>query len=506
MISKTLTRARLAGGELVDIVLRGGLVADVRPSGAVPHEGVALDLDGRVVMPGLWDHHVHFDMWALKESRLDVSAARSAAECAALVERRLRERPPEPGATLVGTGFQDGTWPDSPTAESLDARSGAVPVVLISHDIHCAWLNTAALRRWEVRSDGLVREEDCYALVARVNDLPDEHLDALAAESVRRAHARGVVGIVEFERRPNLDAWERRVRSGVTMRVACGVYTDRLDDAIERGLATGDVLPGTRGLVEMGSFKIVVDGSLNTRTAWCHDAFPGLGGEGAFGVRAVGDDELRELVARAHAAGIASAIHAIGDRANTLALDTFERTGARGTVEHAQLLTGSDLGRFARLGVAASVQPRHVIDDRDVADRHWAGRTERAFPLASLLSAGARVLLGSDAPVAPLDPWVSIASAVSRAGLGQSPWHPEQRISVGQALRASTRHPRLAPGVPADLVVLAADPHALGAQELAAMPVEGTLIAGEPVYGAAGRLPDARIGGAEFVGITDEQR
>ncbi|MEV4898281.1 amidohydrolase family protein [Nonomuraea sp. NPDC055795] len=486
----TLTRARLAGplpdgdGQLMDIVLRDDRVHAIHPTGTVQNKGESVDLDGRVVMPGLWDHHVHFDMWALRESRLDVSPARSAAECAALVRARLAERPPDPGATLVGTGFQDGTWPDLPTAELLDACAGPVPVVLISHDIHCAWLNTEALRRWapSLRSDGLVREQDCYELVARLNDLPAEHLDALVAESVRRAHTRGTVGIVEFERRPNLDSWARRARSGVTMRVACGVYTDHLDDAIRRGLATGDVLPGTRGLVEMGSFKIVVDGSLNTRTAWCHDAFPGLDGEDAFGLQAVAAGDLRDLVGRAHAAGIASAVHAIGDRANTLALDTFETTGARGTIEHAQLLSTRDLGRFARLGVAASVQPRHVIDDRDVADRHWRGRTERAFPLASLLSAGARVLFGSDAPVAPLDPWVSMASAVSRAGRGQRPWHAEQRISVDQALRASTRHDRLAPGVPADLAVLAADPRALDAEELAAMPVEATVVAGELVH------------------------
>ncbi|WP_202875245.1 amidohydrolase, partial [Kribbella albertanoniae] len=486
--STTLTRVRLVStssgsGRLMDVVLRDGRIAAVYPSGGVPAKGEIVDLDGRVVIPGLWDHHVHFDMLALSESRLDVSSASSAAECAALVGERLAGR--STGTTLVGTGFQDGTWLDRPTAELLDKHSAGVPVVLISHDIHCAWLNTEALRRWVpgLRSDGLVLEQDCYELVARVNDLPVAELDVLVAESVRRAHARGTVGIVEFERRPNLDSWQRRTRAGVSMRVACGVYTDHLDDAIHRGLATGDVLPDTRGLVEMGSFKIVVDGSLNTRTAWCHEAFPGLKGEAAYGVQAVQADDLDELVRRAHVAGIASAVHAIGDRANTLALDTFERTGARGTIEHAQLLSTDDLGRFAQLGVAASVQPRHAIDDREVADKHWAGRTERAFPLASLLAAGARLLLGSDAPVAPLDPWVSIASAVTRTDPGQEAWHAEQRISVSQALAASTRHARIEPGQPADLVVLAADPHTLDVERLATLPVEATVVAGELVHG-----------------------
>lgn len=107
---------------------------------------------------------------------------------------------------------------------------------------------------------------------------------------------------------------------------------------------------------------------------------------------------------RAAAHGIEPAVHAIGDRANTVALDAFEAVRCRGRIEHAQLLSPEDLPRFARLGVTAGVQPRHATDDRDVADRHWAGRTERAFAYADLLAAGARLEFGSDAPVSPLDP------------------------------------------------------------------------------------------------------
>jgi len=484
----TLTRARtrdpgsVDGSRLVDIVLHGDRVADVRPAAAAPSEGERIDLDGRPVVPGLWDHHVHLDMWALRESRLDLARARSAAECARLVALRLTDRPVRGGGTLVGTGFRDGVWPDLPTTRDLlDSHSGATPVVLVSHDIHCAWLNSAAVHLWRPasHSDGLVRENDFYELMTRVNDLPVEQIDAAVAESVRRAHGRGVVGVVEFERRPNLDTWQRRVRAGLRLRVACGVYAEHLDDAIERGLATGTVLPETRGLVEMGSLKVLLDGSLNTRTAWCYHPFPGVEPEAAYGMRVVEPDALRDLVARAHAAGIASALHAIGDRANTLALDTFEATGASGSIEHAQLIAREDLVRFAPLGVAASVQPRHAIDDRAVADRHWSGRTDRAFLLASLLGAGARLLLGSDAPVAPLDPWVTIASAVARTGDERPPWHGEERLTLDQALSASTRHPHLSRGVPADLVVLDADPWDASADVLSAMPVASTMIAGE---------------------------
>jgi predicted amidohydrolase YtcJ len=119
------------------------------------------------------------------------------------------------------------------------------------------------------------------------------------------------------------------------------------------------------------------------------------------------------------------------------------------------------------------------MDDRDVADHHWAGRTGRAFAYRSLLDAGAVLELGSDAPVSPLDPWVTIAAAVTRSRDGREPWHPEQRLSLADALRASWGGVSgVAVGGPADLAVLDADPHASDPDELRTLPVHGTVVAG----------------------------
>ncbi|WFR68484.1 amidohydrolase family protein [Curtobacterium flaccumfaciens] len=249
---------------------------------------------------------------------------------------------------------------------------------------------------------------------------------------------------------------------------------------LARALRTGDVVPGTRGLLAMGPFKVITDGSLGTRTAAVVDAYGEVGGRG---VLTWPLEDVVPMVRRAVDAGLVPAVHAIGDRANTLALDVFETVGTRGTIEHAQLLADDDFERFARLGVAASVQPEHAMDDRDIADRYWAGSTDRAFAFASLDRAGARLLLGSDAPVAPLDPWVSMAAAVGRDRDGRPAWHPSERLSALSAWRGSTDgRVGVAVGDVADLVLVSDDPLASSSTSLRSMQVLATTVEGRFTY------------------------
>jgi predicted amidohydrolase YtcJ len=135
------------------------------------------------------------------------------------------------------------------------------------------------------------------------------------------------------------------------------------------------------------------------------------------------------------------------------------------------------------------VQHEHAMDDRDVADRYWAGRTRRAFVLRSLIDAGAVLALGSDAPVAPLDPWIGIAAAVHRTRDDREPWHPEQAIALEEALVASMPTTRrsltLGVGDPADLMVLDADPFTATPAGLRAMPVAATMVGGHWSHRAA---------------------
>ena len=446
----------------VDVRIRDGVIAEVSPRLA-PHGGEdVLDAAGRWAIPGLWDHHVHLGQWAATLTRLDTAGTASAEEVLARLRTHLAD-PRTPDGAVLGFGHRSATWPRTPTVAELDAVTGPRPVVLISGDAHHGWLNSAALDRLGATSidgspvTGPIAEAPWFALYARLDTLPGVAAarDRAYPEAVARAHRLGVVGVVDMEFDSGFDRWPHRVVPDLRVRVA--TYPDRLDDALATGLRSGDPLAG---LVELGPLKIISDGSLNTRTAWCCEPYAGAaaGEPATYGAPNQTPEELTDLLRRATAHGWWCAVHAIGDAAVSRALDTFAATGARGTIEHAQLMRRDDLARMAALGVAASVQPAHLLDDRDVTITCWPDRTDRCFPLRSLHEAGVELRFGSDAPVSPLDPWLAMAAAVHRSADERGPWHGEQALTPRQALAASVDGQRLAPGSRGDLVLLDDDP------------------------------------------------
>jgi predicted amidohydrolase YtcJ len=446
------------GADLVDVHVAGDVVVDIAPAGALPRRGVVLDGGGGWLIPGLWDHHVHTVQWALAARRVDLEGTASAAEAAAVMGRAGLDL----DGRRVGSGFRDALWPDRPSLAVLDASTGDAPTYLINSDVHSVWLNSAALRREGMSAaDGVLREEPAFEISRRLNALDTAVADAAVIEAMSAAAARGVVGIVDLDMAWNAEAWDRRLARGFdAVRVSFGVYASMLDRAISAGLQTGDAIDPA-GLVRMGPFKVITDGSLGTRTAACSHHYPNA--EHDFGVMTVPPAELVELMRRATGAGISCAVHAIGDVANSHALDAFAMTGAAGTIEHAQLVAHADIPRFARLGIGASVQPSHAVDDRDMAEEFWAGQTAVGYPMRELVDAGANLLLGSDAPVARLDPWTTMSDAVFRTRDEREPWRPHQRIPAAVALAASTAGgsqtgSAIAPGDIADLAIVDRDP------------------------------------------------
>ncbi|MDR1077288.1 MAG: amidohydrolase family protein [Propionibacteriaceae bacterium] len=473
---------------LVDLAWEDGRITALGESLPTTAADQVWDAQGRWAMPGLWDAHTHFRSWALGLTRLDLSGAADADQVLALVRQRLGQ--PDLPEVLAGAGYRASLWPVQPSVAALDAVAGERPVILASGDGHSAWFDSAALRLFGLPPrDGVVQEGELFALAPR---LWAQERQAGGDQPLRaaqeRAAAQGVVGIVDFEFEPTFLTWpERYARVGL-LKVVCSTYPDDLDRAIGLGLATGQVLAGRDGGagVVMGALKIISDGSLNSRTAHCFQPYAGAGDlADPCGVQSVSEAELGDLLRRATAAGLQVALHAIGDAAVAIAVDQLTATGAAGTIEHAQLLRWEDLPRLAATKVAASVQPAHLLDDRQPTLRLWPDRTDRCFPRAALGRAGVELRLGSDAPVSPLDPWLAMAAAVHRGDPDDPPWNPRQALTVRQALAASVRS-RVAVGQPADVVlldedVLALDPDsAAAARRLRATAVAATFVAGVP--------------------------
>jgi predicted amidohydrolase YtcJ len=464
-----------------------------------------VDLGGRCVVPGFTDAHVHFPQWALAQRQVRLEGTRSLDEVLARVAQAIAAN--RGGGWLQGRGWRNAEWapPVEPTKEALDAVTGDVPVALVAHDGHSIWLNSAALARADgdlgvdggvVELDdrgeptGVLREESAWRFRAtHIEVTQAEWVDSTRA-ALRIANARGVTAIHDKDGGLGaLSVFQRlRDEGSLTLRVWQSLPHDRIEHLDELRIASGF----GDDMVRVGYIKVFMDGTLGSQTARLLDGS---------GVQITGAEEFAGIVRRAACAGFPVAVHAIGDLANREALDAFESTadewrprGLRQRIEHAQLLAEDDIPRFERIGVAASVQFSHAPSDRDVADRLWAGKTDRAYAYRSLLESGAVVVNGSDAPIEELDPLLGIRAGVLRSLDDREAWHPEQAVSVEDALLATTVTPawlarderkrgRLVPGQLADLVVLDRDPVSGPPEELTDVKVVATMVGGRWVHG-----------------------
>ncbi|MBM7244805.1 amidohydrolase family protein [Rhodococcus fascians] len=473
-------------GVLFDIELVGSTIGSITPAGSDRTRGVeVVDGAGGVALPGFVDSHVHLTQWAAARRRIDVGPASSAADAVALVFPYARTA----GDSVVrANGFRDAQWPDEPHKDLLENALPGVRVALTSMDLHTLWLSPALLRDLGIdHPTGVLRDVDGLEAVMALEALEDPaELDRAVLDATAALAVRGVTGVVDFEFADNRTVWDRRLSAGSpAVRVDTTVWPQWLDEALDRGERTGDV-SAVSDMIRRGPLKVMLDGSLNTRTACCHDRYPGVDGDNAYGLLLETHDGLYELVSRAARGGITSAVHAIGDRANGVALDAFERAGCGGRIEHAQQLVPEDIARFAALGVAASVQPQHAMADRDIAEDLWAGRRSVAYGYGSLHRSGATLLFGSDAPVSPPEPLAGVAAAVFRTDDDRPPWRAEESVPLDAALQAASGgRAALRVGDVADIVVLEEHPAHRSVHDLAETEIRATVCAGTLTHAAA---------------------
>jgi len=232
-----LRSVRIIGdGRLVDVSVVAGTVVAVGPGLEVPAAAevsktagfskttAVIDLDGRWLMPGLWDGHVHFTQWARHRGRIDLSQATSAADAAATLRSHLASA--TAGVPVVGRGFQDALWPDALDPRFLSGtliEAGDVPVIAVAHDLHCVWLNSAAAALVGAPHAGVLRERDAFAAEMALDVVMGE-AESLVDDALAEASSRGVVGVRDLELADNVAAWIGRLANVGTMRCHNELY------------------------------------------------------------------------------------------------------------------------------------------------------------------------------------------------------------------------------------------------------------------------------------------
>jgi len=509
-----------AAGSVVDsLVVRDGRVAFAGRRGEInPAAGeTVLDLGGRTVLPGLVDGHGHLMLLARARLELSLAAAGSEEEIARMVGEAAGRLPP--GEWIAGRGWDQSRWPGRgfPTRASLDRAAPGHPVALVRVDGHATWASGAALARAGItrhtadpeggRIARDARGEPTGLLIDLAQDLVrplipppseerfDEAVQAVIAECLAKgltgAHEPGLdlAAIASYARLIGRGHFPFRVFAAVSGKKAWGRYRER--GAPE---SVGD------GQLTVGALKLWLDGALGSRGAALHA--PYCDDPANTGLVLVPPEEVERLTREAAARGFHVWVHAIGDRANTLVLDVFEKLRAAGgprsrlRVEHAQILAPADIPRFARLGVVPSMQPTHCT-----SDMRWAGerlgpeRLAGAYAWRSVLDAGAYIAGGSDFPVEDANPFHGIHAAVTRRPReGPDPgWQPAQRMTREEAVRSFTiwnarsigldaDQGSIEPGKRADLIALSDDVFACAPDEIAAITPTFTMVGGLVVH------------------------
>ncbi len=476
------TQLALAGERIVAL--------DAAADAWAAHSGARTeDLGGATVIPGLTDAHIHTMWYGLSLQALDLRDA-TRAQVLEAIQQRAATLPP--GAWILGRGWDQNLWPDRTflTAAELDRAAPHHPVALIAKSAHALAANTAAIRAAGLAAatpdpqhgrigrlpdgapDGMFFENamDCIQSAIPAPTL-DEVAAALEAAQVRLL-ASGITGVHDVDGAPAFAAFQMlHARGALRMRVCKYTRQDSLPGLLAAGLRSGFGDDRLR----FGGLKLFADGALGPRTGAM--LAPHEGEPDNLGLLTLEPEQLLEIAQQAAAGGIALMIHAIGDRANRLVLDTLAAARPlapqlRHRIEHAQLLDPLDIPRFAQLGVIASMQPIHAIHDIDMAERYWGARSRYAYAWRSVLDSGAILAFGSDAPIEIFDPFMGLYAAVTRrredGAPGPEGWYPQERLTLAEALRAYTwgaayaagmesRLGLLLPGYLADLVVLDRD-------------------------------------------------
>jgi predicted amidohydrolase YtcJ len=475
-----------------------------------------LDLDGRLLLPGLCDAHIHFYDWSLSRRLVDLTGCADKAEMVQRIADRAGQTPA--GQWIVGRSWNEVGWRERrlPTRHDLDPVTGDRPAIFWRSDMHSAVANSAALqlagladdsldpeggklgRDGDGRLNGLLYELAINPIRRLIPDPTEAELDEALQAATAVLHQWGVTAVHDQRMKDHQDgpialaAYQRLRRRGqLRQRVNCNIAAHDLPHLAALRLQTGlgdDYL-------RLGHIKLFADGAMGSRTAWMLEPFvkQDAGEPDNHGMSVTPVAQMAAEIRQAVELGFPASIHAIGDRAIRELLDIFEELAQTTPqppvphrIEHVQIIHPDDIPRLARLNLTASVQPIHATDDIDTADLVLGERASRAYNFRSLMTTGALVALGSDAPVANANPFLGFHAAICRQRPERRhlpPWYPDERLTLAQTIFGYTLGAAraagwqevigsIAPGKRADLILLDRDLFALVEQG-----VQGTEIA-----------------------------
>jgi len=483
-----------------------------------------IDLDGRLVVPGFIDTHIHFYEWALKRQGVRLDDLTCLEELLERVRRAAVDRPPD--QWIMGQGWNETDWrePRMPTREALDRSAPNHPVLLWRCDLHLAAANSAALKLAGINAGtpdppegrierdaageptGILRELAINLMRQAVAPPNADQVMQAFKEATGALHRRGVTGIHDVRLMADKDGasalqtfqeWDQDGR--LALRSWVTLPGDRLDDIIGLGLRTGFGSDRLR----VGHVKFFSDGGMGARTAWMIDPYL----DAACGMPLMEMDILANDIRRADDAGLSVMVHAVGDRANRELITIFEtleshRARSGGSrpaiphrIEHVQMIRPDDADRLRTLQLALCVTPANMVLDMNLIDSAVGEKGQWTYAFRRLMDTGIPVMFSSDCPVCDPDPLVGIHAAVTRQradGTPQDGWHPQNRVTVAEAIQAYTATPAsvhqaldlgvIAPGKKADLAVLSENILVSPPSQIPHIKVDMTLFDGLIVY------------------------
>lgn len=507
------------------IAIQGSMIVGVGKSDKLSEVFSArqvIGLNGKTVLPGLVDGHAHILGEGGKLENVDLNGTTSTEQIAMMVAERINST--KRGDWILGRGWDQNSWQvkQFPTKKMLDKVSGDNPVFLRRVDGHAAWANTKALQLAGIDASTkdtvggkIIRDKSGVptgVLVDNAIEFVNKIIPQLSDEDIERRLLLAMnecasLGLTEVHDmgvdEKTIQIYKKLIDEG---RCPIRIYAaiDYPSDTWKQYLQSGPIIDYKDGMLSVRTVKLYMDGALGSRGAAFFEEY--TDDPGNRGLTMMSEKKMESVCRDALEKGFQVCTHAIGDRANSITLDVYEKTVAkkselreqsRWRIEHVQVLSQNDIPRFKQLSVIPSMQPTHATSDMDWAEqRIGPDRIRGAYAWKSILNTGAEIISGSDFPVESVNPFYGLYSAVTRQdqnGVPQGGWYPEQKMSRTEALKSFTRSAAygafqesskgvIEAGKWADLTIIDRDIMQCNENEIYSTKVEMTFVGGRIVY------------------------